>query len=245
MATGLRLDTAIGKLQKRLSKLKETVRADAFRPELKLFAERTLTDCIRATPVRDESKIQRAQEIQYRHRINYIPSVHELADPSLIVNDQGNAWVFYAGKWYNAEWRLPAEVFAAFEELNQERERRLETAQGEFIEERKQARFLYQKSWFQVAQSLGISIPAGSHILISHSRHEPKKESPKGYGQWRGGGVALSIVVYNSLLNEETRYWIGNGKQILAQAMAKNRARFYKDVEDKTKRMISVARQSA
>lgn len=243
--TGLRLDTAIGKLQKRLSKLKESVRADAFRPELKLFAERTLTDCIRTTPIRDESKIQRAQEIQYKHRINYIPSVHELADPSLIVNDQGQEWIFYSGKWYNAEWKLSADVFAAYEELNQERERRLETSQSEFIEERKQARFLYQKSWFQVAQSLGISIPVGSQIIISHSRHEPKKEPPKGYGQWRGGHQVLSIVVFNPFLDEETRYWIGNGKQILAQAVAKNRARFYKDVEDKTKRMISAARQSA
>lgn len=242
---GLRLDTAIAKIQKRLGKLKESTRADAFRPELQQFAQRTLEDCIRTTPVRDEAKIQRAQEIQYKHRINYIPSVHELADPSLIVNDQGQAWIFYAGKWYNAEWRLPAEVFVAYEELNQERERRLETSQSDFIEGRKQARFLYQKSWFQVAQSLGISVPAGSQILISHSRHEPKKEPPRGYGQWRGGQQVLSIAVYNPFLDIETRYWIGNGKQILAQATAKNRARFYKDVEDKTKRMISAARQSA
>ncbi len=197
------------------------------------------------TPVRDEGLIAAAQATQYRHRVNYIPSVHELADPSLIVNDAGQAWILYAGKWYNAEWNLPIEVWAAYQDLNEERNRRLETSQSEFIEARKQARFLWQRSWWQVAQSLAITIGVMAEIIASKTRRKPPKEPPKGYGQWRGGGQIISIVIYNPFLEEEGEYKVSNGKQILAQATAQNKSRFYKDVNDKISRLISTARKLA
>lgn len=243
--TGLRIDTAVAKIQKRLAKLKQDSRAEMFRPELERFAQRVLTNCVVDTPVRDEALIASNQAIQYRHRVNYIPSVHELSDPSLIVNEQGQFWIFYGGKWYNGDHRLPIEVWGAFEELNQERNRRLETTQGDFINERKQARFLYQKSWNQVAQSLGLSIGVSTEVINSHSRANPPREPLRGYGQWRGGQQILSVVIFNPFLDEDGQYWKGNGRQILAQSIAKERVRFYKDVNDKISRLISAARQSA
>jgi hypothetical protein len=243
--TGLRLDTAIGTISKRLATLRGKLSASSFKPELERFTARTLSDCIAATPVRNEALITRNQQQQYRNRINYIPSVHTLENPSLIVNEQGESWVFVDDKWYNSEWRLPARVFAAFSELNEERNRRIQTTQAQFINERKQARFLYQRSWWQVAQSLGLTISVAAAVVASHTRRKPAKEPMKAYGQWRGGGRVLSVVIVNKFLDAVGKYWKGNGKAILAQATARNRARFLKECEDKVKREISAARQSA
>lgn len=245
--TGLRLDTAVGTLRKRLAKLQTSTSASSFRPELEKFAKNTLNDCIIATPVRSETLIAKAQHIQYEHRINFIPSYHDLLDPSLRVNSTtGEAWIYCNAKWYNASWRLPDEVFSAFADLNQERERRLGTIESDFIEQRKQARFLYQRSWWQVGQSLGLALSVGAANTASHTRRKPPKTPPAAYGQWRGGKTVLSVVIVNKFLDVVTAYWpSGNGKQILAQATAKNRPAFYKSVEDKVKREISAARRTA
>lgn len=241
--TGLRTP-GLGILQRRVGKLKENLRADNFRPELKRFAERTLKDAIAATPVRSEALITRAQVKQYEHRINYIPSFHTLENPSLIVREDGYEWIYKDDKWYRSDWRLPAPVFAAYSMLSQERNRRMQTAQSDFVERRKQARFLYQRSWWQVAQSLGLAISVAAAIVSSHTRKKPAKEPNKAYGQWRGGVKTLSVVIFNTFLDVRTKYWKGNGKQILAQATAKNRARFLKECEDKVKREISAARRA-
>jgi len=244
--TGLRIDTALSKIRNRLAKLKRDTSASEFRPELAEFTRRTLNDCIRTTPARSEALIAKNQHVQYQHRVNSIPSFHELLDPSLRVNAvTGEAWIFYAGKWYNAAWHLPSEVYAAFGELNAERNRRLSTIEAQFIAQRKQARFLYRKSWWQVAQSLGLSIVVPSDVIESHSRHNPRKEPPRAYGQWRGGQRVLSVVIQNPFLDVPTMYWKGNGKAILAEATARNRAWFNKAVHDKTERNISAARRMA
>jgi len=245
MATGLRLDTAIGTLRKRLGNLKQSCQASEFRSELERFARDTLKDCIAATPVRNEALIVANQRKQYRKRVDFIPSAHELIDPSLRVNENGEPWIYTQGKWYNGNWHLPDEVFAAFAMLDQERQRRMATIEATFINERKQARFLYQRSWWQVANSLGLSLSVSAAIISSHSRHNPKKEPTKAYGQWRGGMRVLSVVIVNTFLDVAGKYWKGNGKAILKQATAKNYPSFIKRVNDKVKRKISLARQSA
>lgn len=244
--TGLRVDVATGILRKRLAVLKQSLSASEFRPEVADFASRTLQDCIATTPVRSEALIAKNQRTQYVHRVNFIPSYFELVDPSLRVNEMGQQWVYTQGKWYLAsEWRLPDEVFAAYQMLTDERDRRLSTIESEFIAERKQVRFLYQRSWYQVAQSLGLAISVAAAIIASHTRRKPAKEPPKAFGQWRGGGKVLSVVIQNPFLDQPGKYWKGNGKQILAQATARNRPRFIKACEDRTKRAISAARRTA
>ena len=243
--TGLRIDTAVATIKKRLAKVGTSMQASNFRPELDRFTKRTLEDCIRTTPVRNEAQITRAQIKQYHNRINYIPSVHELANPSLIINDKGEEWIYFDAKWYKSEWHLPSPVFAAYSELSIERNRRMQTIQAQFVEERKQARFLYQRSWYQVAQSLGLAISVAAAIIASHTRKKPAKEPPRASGQWRGGGRVLSVLIQNPFLDELGKYWKGNGKQILAQATAKNRPQFHKECQDKIKREIAAARRSA
>jgi hypothetical protein len=242
MATGLRLD--VGKLKGRLNALKSKTAANEFRPELERFASRTLADCIQATPVRALSVIESNQRKQYEHRINYIPSFHTLEDPTLIVNDAGEEWIYAFGKWHNAAWHLRDEVWGIYMDLSQERMRRVATMQSDFVNGRAQARFLYQRSWWQVAQSLGLALSVAAAIIESHSRRKPRKEPPKAYGQWRGGKNVLAVVIVNPFLEIAGKYWRGNGKAILAQATAKNRARFYKECSDKVKREISAARRT-
>lgn len=241
--TGLRLDTVTGVLGKRIAALKQSTQASNFRPELERHVSRVLTDCIASTPARPEAKITAAQHNQYRSRINAIPSVHTLTDPALRVNDVGEEWIYNAGKWYRSDWHLPDEVFAAYQALAEERARRMATVESEFISNRLQARWLYQRSWWQVAKSLGIALGVAAQIIASHTRRKPAKEPPKGYGQWRGGKSVLSVTIRNPFLDTAGRYWNGNGQQILAQATAKNLPRFQKEVNDKIKRDISAARQ--
>lgn len=242
MPTGLRLDTVRGTLGRRLAKLKQSTQANEFRPELERFVQRTLQDCIAATPARALALIQKNQHRQYEHRVNYIPSFHALIDPSLIVNELGEEWLYYAGKWFKAsEWHLPDEVWAAYQELQTERNRRLSTIESDFVAERAQALELYRKSWGQVALSLGLTVNGA--VMTAHSRHNPRKEPAKAYGQWRGGKSVLSVVIRNPFLDIQTKYFKGNGKAILAQAMAKNRPAFNKSVNDKMKRNVATARQ--
>ncbi len=243
MATGLKIDTITGVLGRRIAKLKQSTQASSFRPELERHVSRVLTDCIAMTPARPEAKITAAQRGQYKARINAIPSVHTLTDPALRVNDMGEEWIHANGKWYRSDWHLPDEVYAAYQQLAEERARRMSTLESEFIANRLQARWLYQRSWWQVAKSLGIALSVAAQIIASHTRRKPAKEPPKGYGQWRGGKSVLSVVIRNPFLDAAGRYWNGNGQQILAQSTAKNLPRFQKEVNDKIKREISAARQ--
>lgn len=243
--TGLRIDTAVSGIRRKLDKLKHSCSANEFRPEVERFASRSLATCIETTPVRNEALIAANQIKQYNHRVNYIPSYHTVTDPTLIVKAEGE-FLFCGGKWYRPGlWNLKSEVYAAYEMLSAERARRMQTAQSDFVNERKQARFLYQRSWWQVAQSLGIAFAVSAAIVNSRNRRKPSKEPPKAFGQWRGGGTVLSVVIRNVFLDLKTKYWNGNGKSILAQSIAKHRARFHKECNDKVKRMISAARQTA
>lgn len=239
------MDTAVSQIKRRLDKLKGAMTAQNFKPELERFAARTLATCIESTPVRELALIERNQRKQYERRINYIPSYHTLEDPSLIVNERDEEWIYAYGKWYNAEWKLRDEIWAAYMQLSQERERRMRTAQSDFVTNRAQARWLYRKSWWQVVQSLGLALSVAAAIIDSRSRKKPAKEPHKAYGQWRGGKTALSVVIINPFLDIATKYWKGNGKNILAQSVAKHRARFQKECNDKIKRAISNARQTA
>lgn len=243
MPTGLRLDSVTGTLGRRIAALRGKLTANSFRPELERFTIRTLQDCIAATPARSEGKITTAQRRQYRNRINAIPSVHELTDPALRVNDMGEEWVYSSGKWYNAVWHLPEDVWAAYQMLSEERMQRMATLESEFIANRVQARWLYKRSWYQVALSLGLSIAASAQIVASRTRRKPAVAPPKAYGQWRGGKSVLSVVIRNPFLEEKGKYNPGNGDQILARATAKNLPRFQKECNDKVKREISAARQ--
>lgn len=243
--TGLRTVKMTAQMQRRINALKIETSANSFRPELERFAARTLATCIESTPVRELGLIERNQRKQYEHRINYIPSYHTIEDPSLIVNERDEEWIYAYGKWYRSDWNLKDEIWAAYQMLAQERARRMRTAESDFVNARAQARWLYRKSWWQVAMSLGLALSVAAAIIDSRTRKKPPKEPHRAYGQWRGGKTVLSVTVFNPFLDIPTKYWKGNGKNILAQATAKHRPRFIKECEDKMKRAISKARQTA
>lgn len=235
----------IRRLAKKIQNNLKGVTADTFRPELQRYAKRTLETAVKLTPQRNLSLIKRAQQKQYESRINYIPSIHDLVDPTLIVRDDVY-WLYADGKWWPASYRnLPAEIDAVLQDLVQERERRMETSVSEFVNERAQARFLYRKSWWQVSTSIGTPISVASEMKDSHSRpyHIPSGEPPRAYGQWRGGKHVLSVVVYNPLLMRPTKYFRTiNGKQILAEASAANYPRFMGEVTAKLGKILEGAR---
>jgi len=234
--SGFRIDAT--KLQKKLVELGK-IRASQFKQELvDGFTRKSLKSASKATPVRDLSLIRTNQQRQYKHRINYIPSYHELLDPSLRVKEDGTHWFFIGGKWYNGNQRMPDDAWAAAEQLIMERGRRMADSQSEFIAERAQARYLYKKSWSQVASSLGCPFAVAGAVENSHSRHEPSKEPNRGYGQIRGGEKVLTVVIYNPFLEEENpKYKPWSGAEILKDAMEQNRPQFNKAVERKLSRI--------
>lgn len=234
--TGLRIDT---KRLNRLIEEKKRVRADEFRAELQRFAKRTLESAMKATPVRAASVIRDNQKRQYHNRVSYIPSVHTIEDPTLIVKPDAH-WLYAGGKWYAATYRhIPDDIQAIYDQLLTEHFRRLATPEGAFITERMQARYLYRKSWWQVAQSLGIEVKGGPQITTAHSRHNPRKEPPRAFGQWHGGKDVLSISVQNKFLEIESRYKPFSGKAILAGAINLHQARFLSDVEKKLNKLVA------
>lgn len=238
--SGLRLDMKgfTKKIQKKLS----GITADHFKPELSKHVKRTLATAVKLTPARNLSVIRRNQAWQYDNRVNYIPSIHELLDPTLIVKDDVY-WLYANGRWWAATYRdLPSEIEAILGDLVAERERRLETSVSEFVNKRSQARFLYRKSWWQVSTSLGTPINVSSEIRNSHSRpyHDPPTEPPKGYGQWRGGKHILSVVIYNPFLDRPTKYFRTiSGKQILKAAEKASHPKFVVDISSKLRSMLS------
>lgn len=234
----LRLDAR--KLVAQIDRKFRRVEASQFRPEVAAHAKRVLSRCIKTTPVRSVSKIIAAQRKQYANRINYIPSVHELIDPTLIVKPDDSHWLYVNAQWYAASYRhLPPEVDGIYQELLMERERRMQTAGGDFIEERAQARFLYRRSWWQVGQSLGLNVDASAAVIGSYSRHNPRKEPRKAFGQWRGGKNVLSIAIQNQFLEEPSRYKSFSGKAILEKATQSDLPTFFNSVETKLQQLIA------
>lgn len=232
--SGFRLD--VKQCVDKLARLKGQIKASQFKPELLQFVKRSCAIAARETPVRDLALIRQNQRRQYAHRINYIPSYHTLENPSLRVNGD-KVWVYSNDKWYLATNYMPAEVWAQFQALNSERDRRMSTERGEFIAERAQARFLYKKSWYQVAESLGVPIRSAQSVATSHSRHNPPKEPDRGYGQLRGGERVLTCVIYNPFLSEESAYKEWDGADIIRNAMEVQRPVFNRAVDRKLKRI--------
>lgn len=243
MKSGLRIDARklVNKIQKNLGR----VQASDFRPELMRHTRRVLATAIKETPLRNESVIRSAQGFQYDARVDYIPSVHELVDPSLVVKEDVY-WLYANGQWWAASYReLPDEINEILNELITERDRRLTTSVSSFVAERAQARFLYHKSWWQVSESVGAGLSVDSSISSAHSRpyHLPSGEPPRAYGQVRGGKHVLSVVVYNPFLDTPTKYWRKvSGKQILSAAEKTNHSQFIREVNQKMGRFLAGAR---
>ncbi len=233
----------VNRIRRRLKKL-DDVKADLFKPELLEYSGKVLATCIEETPVRDEQLIEANQQSEYLARVNYIPSVHWMEDPRMIVNEGNVKLVSFGGKWYAPEFHhVPSEVWDAFTELDAERERRLALPMRDFIDGRKQARFLYQKSWWQVAQSIQLSIAVSSAIISSVTRRKPKQNPPNGYAQIRGGKEVISLVVYNPFLEQESRYKPFSGRSILSSASAKHKPEFDRKVHNKVRRLIYAAKK--
>lgn len=226
------------------------IRASTFSPEVLRFLKRSLTSAIQATPARSAAVIRRNQRIQYAHRINYIPSFQTLEDPSLIVKESGDQWMLRHGKWYRPDiWELPNDVWNDYEILNRERERRMETTESEFIENRVQARFLFKKSWFEIGQSAGINVPCPADVRNSITRRrKPPLAPPKGYAQKRGGKDTFSVVVRNPFMEQTSpgghtplataRYKPFSGQDIMIRSQAKHRAKFNKEVASKWEKTV-------
>lgn len=243
-AAGLRLP--VDRIRKRLKKLRETCTADDFKTELDEYTTRTLKTCQKLTPVRRPSLITRNQRRQYEHRINYIPSYHELTDPSLRVRD-GLFILYFRGKWYRPQvHRIPDQAWNAFQELMQERARRMGMSEEDFIAYRVQARFLYRKTWWQVGVSLGLSVLASANVQDAVTRRRnPSTVPPRGYGQARGGKTVISYAIYNPFLAIPSQYITFDAEQILQSAALRNKPLFLKKVENRVRRMIYAARKAA
>lgn len=226
------------------------IRAKQFEPEVKTFLKRSLTTAIQLTPARNLNTITASQKKQYEHRVNYIPSYHTLEDPTLIVKEDDTRWLYRQGKWYRPDiWNLPSDVWSDYTMLNNERERRLETSQSDFIAARGQARFLFRKSWWEIGQSAGVSVACPSEVRNALTRRrKPPLNPPRGYAQERGGKDVYSIVVRNPFLDQTSSgghtplatelYKPFDGQQIIETAMAKHRPAFEKDVAKRTKSYI-------
>lgn len=235
---GFRIDTS--RLREKLKRIKLGITAEQFRPELLNFARKGLQRAAERTPVRSLSLIRSNQKRQFYNRTHYIPSVHTTEDPTLIVKEDGTHMVFAGGKWYCATYRtLPPEVEGKYFELLSELQRRLETSESEFIQERAQARFLYRRSVYEQARSLGLSIGISAAVAASHSRHNPPKDPPKGYAQWRGGKVVLSVVFFSPLSRLPSRFMRFDAAAILGESMRKFRPAFDQAVRKKLRTLLA------
>ena len=223
-ATGFRLDMkgfkkktdAIGKIT-----------AGDFRAELMEFVRKTLTTAARNTPARDYSIIRTNQLRQYDARVNFIPSSHELVDPSLRINGRTH-WLYYRGKWLNAkDWRISDDAFAAYSRLLIEHERRKQTAQATFIRERAQARFLYRRSWTEAADDLGVALNVAQSTRAARTRKRPAVNPPKASATLRGNSAHLRVQITNPFLQETgKKYRQFFGSDIIAAAMTQHRGAY-------------------
>lgn len=108
----------------------------------------------------------------------------------------------------------------------------------DFIASRLPARFLYKASWGQVARSLGLYFSESADVLSAHTRRNPEEDPPKGYGQYRGGKTAFSVVIYNPFLETKSRYKNFTGKEIIGDAMESGKEQFQKRVDAKMRRVV-------
>lgn len=115
-------------------------------------------------------------------------------------------------------------------------------AQDQFIRERAQARFLYRLSWKQCADSARLRVTVSNAVARSVTRRRnPVEQPPKGYAQWRGGKSRMSLVIFNPLLDQESRYKPFTARDILAKAEKPYRAQFKRDTENRIRRVLYAA----
>jgi hypothetical protein len=237
--TGFRIDAS--QLIRKAKALQKEVTADKFRPDLLDFVRISLNTAVKMTPARALATIQAAQRNQYDNRVNYIPSVHELRDPTLIIKPDG-MWLYCGGEWYLPNsWNVPPNVWAIFEQLLSEHLRRMDTPKNDFVAKRAQARFLYKKEFVQVGQSLGLAIIAPRAVKDSQSRRDPVTgtppiKPPRGYAQVRGGKWVISVVIYLPAIDDSTYRDFDMG-DILQDAMAQHRPAFNRRVQKHIERI--------
>jgi len=237
--TGFRFDASVFK--KKIGRYL-SMDANDLRPELFEFMRKTLTTAARDTPARDYSLIRQAQLKQYNYYVNYIPTSHELVDPSLRINGRQH-WLYFRGKWMNAsEWKLSNEAWNAYQSLLAEHVRRKQTTQTNFIKHRAQARFLYRRSWLEAADSLGVNINVAQSTRNARTRRKPAVAPPKAYGQVRGGKNVLAIVISNPFLEQPSRYKDFSGKRVLAQAQAKHEGAYRRAMQRRLNRIAKGAK---
>lgn len=237
---GIRFDRGAFRMAAGFRQMARDWRTESFLPEMRTFAKKSLKTASEMTPSRSIDLIRQNQRRQYDLRVNCIPSSHDLVNPSLRVKKSGEHWLFMDGKWYHAnKWHLQPPQWAAYRALLAERDRRMQTAKDEFIKARAQARYLYKKVWHQAAESLGIPIGYPGPIRIAHSRHNPPRDPPRGYGQWRGGGATLNAVIRFPFLLQPSRYISFNANEILARAQAKHRPEFEAQVRARGQRIVA------
>jgi hypothetical protein len=235
--TGFRVKAPILKVFDQIRK----VTANDFSPELNRFLKNSLQDAMRNTPVRDVALINKNQKREYKRRLNYIPSFFEHEAAVLIFNEAGEQWMRYNGTWYRPDiWDIPDNVYEVYQGFLQERLRRDENPHDvyEFTKERSQARYLYKRSWWEIGQSAGVNVRASQSVIASHSRHNPPKTPPKGYVRRVGGKNTLSIIVYNPFLEQQSRYKLFTGKQLINSSMSVHRSKFNSDLSTKQLRLI-------
>lgn len=223
--TGFRVKAPILKAFAEMRKIS----ANDFSPELNRFLQKCLAEAYRNTPVREAALINRNQRKQYKRRLNYIPSMYDKSNSVLIFNDENEQWLRVDGQWYRPDiWHLPDNVYQIYQDLLAERMRRdlNPSTQTEFIRERSQARFLYKKSWKEIADSAGVPLRVSQSVANAHSRHNPPKRPPRGYVRKVGGKNTLSIIVYNPLLEQNSRYKVFSGKTLINSAMRLHRPQF-------------------
>jgi hypothetical protein len=234
MSANLRFN--VSEFRKIMAKKKKRVSAASFRPQMEKFVGRALALAAANCPTRDLSLIKAAQEKQYDLWINYVPSASDYtSDPRLCykANGEDSARFFSRGKWYCVPGRpMPDEDWANFEMLSAERERRMATPRSAFIANRAQARFLYVQQYWLIAKSLGVRAPIAGEAIASKSRRQPPKRVQRPNARWQGGKDILSAVISAPFLSNATKYWQGNGLDILKDASAAERPAFVKSVRD-------------
>ena len=217
------------------------VRADEFYDEVMEFTRKSLNTAQGMTPTRDYSLIRKNQLKQYSDRVNCIPSSHRLIDPSLRIDPRTKKhWLYFSGKWWNAsEWKLPANAFAAYGPLLAEHQRRITTTQATFIRERAQARFLYRKTWSETAESLGLQVSTSANVREAHTRHDPPKAPPRGYGDHQGGDKVFTVSIYNPLLKQPSRYKDFDGVEIMGRAIARHKGEYERSVRARIRQLAT------
>ncbi len=109
----------------------------------------------------------------------------------------------------------------------------------QFLADRAPARFLFQLSWVQVGQSLGVNVTASAQVLAATTRNPNEQEIPRGYGQWRGGDKVLTAVIYNPLVAGPARkYKPFDGTALITDALTAQKPVFNRACERKLKRAV-------